>query len=287
MATTSNAAGQSQTSIHEASTYQRLHPRAYLEKFLEEGMRTDGRKTSDWRDVQTGSISTAEGSALVRLGQTTVVCGVKAEIAEPALDRANHGFIVPNLDLPALCSPKFKPGPPSEESQILSDRLNDILITSKALDPTSLCIRPGKAVWTIYLDAICINYDGNVLDAALLAMVAALRITRLPAASYNEETNKTTCTRQNSVPLQLRNTPYICSFGLFDLTHLLSDPTSFEEPLLDTTISIVLDQTGQVISVLQEGLAAVASENSNQILRRCIEFAKQRLIILTPKIEQR
>lgn len=36
---------------------------------------------------------------------------------------------VPNLDLPAICSPKFKPGPPTDEAQVLSDRLNDVLIS--------------------------------------------------------------------------------------------------------------------------------------------------------------
>ena len=40
-----------------------------------------------------GSISTADGSALVRLGETTIVCGVKAEIAEPELDRPEEGFL--------------------------------------------------------------------------------------------------------------------------------------------------------------------------------------------------
>lgn len=40
-----------------------------------------------------GSIGTADGSALVRLGDTTVVCGVKAEIALPELDEPNQGFL--------------------------------------------------------------------------------------------------------------------------------------------------------------------------------------------------
>jgi len=40
-----------------------------------------------------GSITTADGSALVRMGNTTIVCGVKAEIAEPELDRPEHGFL--------------------------------------------------------------------------------------------------------------------------------------------------------------------------------------------------
>lgn len=34
---------------------------------------------------------------------------------------------VPNIDLPPICSPKFKPGPPSDEAQALSDRLFDTL----------------------------------------------------------------------------------------------------------------------------------------------------------------
>ena len=97
-----------------------------------------------------GSISTADGSSLVRMGNTTVVCGIKAEIAEPELDRGDQGFLgmsfpfrtthrrrekkilsfpVPNVDLPAMCSPRFKPGPPSEEAQVLSNKLNEVFIT--------------------------------------------------------------------------------------------------------------------------------------------------------------
>ncbi len=40
-----------------------------------------------------GSISTADGSSLVRMGNTTIVCGIKAEIAEPDLDRGEEGFL--------------------------------------------------------------------------------------------------------------------------------------------------------------------------------------------------
>jgi len=99
----------------DVSAYQRLHPRAYLQKFLEENIRPDGRNLDEVRSLQIttgkrflslspqcllstpssriGSISTADGSALVKLGATTVVCGVKAEIAEPELDAPMAGFI--------------------------------------------------------------------------------------------------------------------------------------------------------------------------------------------------
>ena len=98
---------------------------------------------------------------------------------------------MPNIDFPAICSPRFKPGPPGEEAQVLSDRLNDTLISyahlqrgkdavltfqsSEVLPTTSLCIHPGKSVWVLYIDATCLNYDGNAFDAALLAMIAALK----------------------------------------------------------------------------------------------------------------
>lgn len=38
----------------------------------------------------------------------------------------------------------------------------------------SLCIESGKAVWVLYADVVCLNYDGNILDASLLALVTAL-----------------------------------------------------------------------------------------------------------------
>ena len=91
-----------------------------------------------------------------------------------------------------MCSPKFKPGPPSEEAQVLSERLNDALVRfvplclvkvttscedtprSNILPLCTLCISPGRAVWCLYIDATCLNYDGNAFDAALVAIMAAL-----------------------------------------------------------------------------------------------------------------
>ncbi|KIO11225.1 hypothetical protein M404DRAFT_994885 [Pisolithus tinctorius Marx 270] len=257
-----------------AQIFQRLHPHAYLDRFLTEGVRPDGRTPEEWRDVfiNVGSISTANGSALVRIGGTTIICGVKAEIAEPELDTPDQGFLVPNIDLPAICSPKFKPGPPSEEAQVLSERLNAALVSTQLLPLTRLCIEPGRSVWCLYVDATCINYDGNAFDAALLAMVAALRNTTLPECTYNEETGRTTCrSRTARRPLPLNEDKVIVglSFGVvptpsipmgLDTSEgkntsrttgpiLLADPTAFEEPLLARVVTVVVDVQGRVVSV--------------------------------------
>ncbi|KAJ7773241.1 ribosomal protein S5 domain 2-type protein [Mycena metata] len=216
----------------KASIFQRLHPRAYLERFVAESVRPDGRPFDAWRDVSVnvGSISTANGSALVRLGETTIVCGVKAEIAEPELDAPDQGFLVPNIDLPALCSPKFKPGPPSDEAQVLSDRLNEVLSSYQHI---------------------------------------------------TSENGLTTCSRTASSPLQMLKTPVSFSFGVFDAT-LLADPTAFEEPLLDTTISVVVDENGDLVSVVQLGPGV--DTGAADTLSTCISSAKTRRVVLGGQI---
>ena len=41
----------------------------------------------------TGAISTANGSALVKLGETMVICGVKAEVTVPTAEEPSKGMI--------------------------------------------------------------------------------------------------------------------------------------------------------------------------------------------------
>ncbi|GJJ06404.1 hypothetical protein Clacol_000595 [Clathrus columnatus] len=215
------------------------------------------------------------------MGNTIVVCGIKAEIAEPELDKPELGFLVPNIDLPPLCSSRFKSGPPGEEAQILSERLNEVLISSVVVPLSSLCIQPGKAVWALYIDAICLNYDGNLFDAALLAIMAALKNTLLPKATYDEDARRTTCTLKEKVSLQLGGVPLSASFGIFDNSHLLADPTSFEEQLLDTTITVILDNDYSLNSISQIGLARVGEKSSEEVIATCVATAKKRFCVVT------
>ncbi len=87
----------------------------------------------------------------------------------------------------------------------------------------------------LYVDATCINYDGNAFDATLLAMVAALknsecprhscfippsscttRAVTLPKATYDEDRHRTVCSRKIREPLQIGRLPTSYSFGIFD-----------------------------------------------------------------------
>lgn len=97
------------------------------------------------------------------------------ELAQPKATAPEQGFIVPNIELPPLCSPKFRPGAPSEEAQVLANIISDVITNSGCVDLKDLCIVKEKLVWVLYCDMYCLDYDGCVLDAAIMALIAALQ----------------------------------------------------------------------------------------------------------------
>lgn len=53
----------------------------------------------------------------------------------------------------------------------------------------------------------------------------------------------------------------------------MSDPSAFEEPLLDNTVTIIVDENGRLTTVLQSGLVPMDLEIH---LSHCISAAKKR-----------
>lgn len=97
------------------------------------------------------------------------------ELATPSVDEPSHGYLIPNIDLTPLCSPKYRSASSSDDAQVLTCNLNDVIKDSKWIDLDQLCIAREKLVWTLYCDITCVDYDGNVLDAAIIALCAAIR----------------------------------------------------------------------------------------------------------------
>lgn len=90
------------------------------------------------------------------------------------------------MELSPLCSPKFRPGPPSDQAQVTSRLVADIIENSKCFDLTDLCIHPDKLVWVLYCDIICLNHDGALTDACVIALTAALKTGRLKLILQNK-----------------------------------------------------------------------------------------------------
>ena len=105
-----------------ADDYKIAQPVEYYKHFLKENIRPDGRQLTEFRRtvLNVGTVTTARGSAVLKLGHTMVVRGVTAELAEPTAEHPKRGYFVPNVELPPLCSLDFRPGPPDDKAQVLS-----------------------------------------------------------------------------------------------------------------------------------------------------------------------
>lgn len=245
------------------STFAKLSPHPYLVASLEPASnskppaRTNGRAPNEARPttVNLESLSHAHGSAVVRLGDTTVICGVRGEsILTPNIpsfrasntetELKEYELLVPNIELATGCAPQFLPGgPPSTLAQTLSTRVYSLLHSSNVINPEDLRIwhtRPSEnleadgedrmeedgqdtengekyvaAYWVLYIDIFFISFDGNPFDAAWTAVMAALRDTKLPQARFDSDRELVVCSRSNPKPLSINRIPVACTAAVF------------------------------------------------------------------------
>ncbi|GAB5591590.1 hypothetical protein Unana1_06490 [Umbelopsis nana] len=265
--------------------FERIKPDEYFRRFIEESVRPDGRSLHTFRptSIRQGAISTANGSAMVRIGGTTVICGIKAEVAEPRVDRPKEGYLVPSVELGPICSANFRPGPPSEQSQINAETINHVMEKCQILDLSDLCIEEGKAVWSLYADIVCINYDGNILDASFLALICALKDLSLPKATVLPSSIVQANSSEQLRPLKLHRLPVSSTFCVFANPKVtLSDPNDSEESLSKETVSIILDTEGTILYVHKSGGSVCDAE----MMKSCFIKARERAAQLKDIIEQ-
>ncbi|KAJ3064008.1 hypothetical protein HDU98_000232 [Podochytrium sp. JEL0797] len=283
----------------DPDTFKKLHPQEFQRRFLGKGVRPDGREGLDsWRTagIQRDTLATCNGSALVRLGGTTVVCGIKAEVAVPDTNRPTTGWLVPNVDFPPLCASQFKPTGPGEFTQSVSEMVQRVVErfvvafktalfsyafrSNNILDLESLCIEPAKAVWVLYADIVFLNYEGNALDAALLAFTAALRDAKLPKAVYNElEGSVRADPEDKSVLLDVKRVPFSATFGIFESQDgkgklAMADPTEEEEAVLTSMLTVVVDgESGDLMGTF-------GAQVPMDLMDACVTKAKKRASVV-------
>lgn len=86
---------------------------------------------------------------------------------------------------------------------------------------SSLLISKNKAAWILYADLICLNYDGNAMDVAWIALMSALETTKLPIAKWDEDTERVICEKRYK-SLELNQRLFSMSFGVFDGYNFIS-----------------------------------------------------------------
>ena len=92
--------------------------KAQLLELLSKGTRLDGRSLNQHRkvEIQTGLIEKANGSAMVSLGNTQVIAGVKVDKGTPFPDTPNKGLLIVGAEVLPLAAAYVEAGPPDESA---------------------------------------------------------------------------------------------------------------------------------------------------------------------------
>ena len=217
----------------------------YLIKLANKGIRADGRKFDEFRDIkiETNVVKKAEGSARVQIGNTQVIAGIKMDIGEPYPDSPDSGVMATAAELIPLASPDFESGPPREDAIELARVVDRGIRESEVIELDKLCIEPEEKVWIVFIDIHIIDYDGNLFDAASLASLAALMTTTVPAERFE---------LGEDYKLPIKEPPVSCTSVKFNGV-VIMDPSLDEEEIAEARLTVATDDKGD-IRAMQKGL---------------------------------
>jgi exosome complex component RRP42 len=255
--------------------------RNYIISIVDKGKRLDSRGFEDYREIkiETDIIKKAEGSALVTLGDTKVLVGVKADIGAPFPDTPDRAVLTVNAEFTAGASPLFEPGPPDEGAIELARVVDRGIRESESVDLEKLCLIPGKKVWVIFVDVYVLDHGGNLFDASELGAMASLIVTKIPMAIVEEDEIKLEKERQ---PLPLKTTSVSVTFAKLG-NHLLVDPSVEEENVMDCRLTLATDHQGHIVAVQKGGVGTL----SPQDILKAAEITKRKSAELRDKLPKR
>ena len=234
--------------------------RECITDLINNDQREDERNFDDYRDIiiEPGIISKAEGSARVKIGNTQVIVGIKPQIGEPFPDTPDVGVLMTNGEMLPMADPTFEPGPPSEVSVELARVVDRGIRESKMVDLEKLCIEPGKKVWMLFIDLHIIDFDGNLFDTATLAVLSALKNTKIPVAKM--EGDELVVDEENTMELPIRDETAMCTFVKIG-DKMILDPILSEESILEARLSIGITKSGRICAMQKGGDASLTREN--------------------------
>ena len=187
-----------------------------------------------------------------------------------------------------MASPSFEVNRPTELEVLLSNLLEKTVRRSGALDTESLCLVAGQKCWSVRVDVHVLSHDGNLIDAACFAVVAALRHFRKPDTSMEAGVLTVyTPAEREPVPLGWLHSPFCVTFSFFGDEGEMSvlDATWLEEQVRVGSCTISLNKHGEICQIAKLGgtpVEAVALIQCTQLALTAVksftEYLDQKLV---------
>lgn len=215
-----------------------------------EGKRADGRAFDEMREikVEIDKFENAEGSAIVSLGETKILAGLKMDVGTPYPDNQDEGSISIGAEALPLAHPDYESGRPSDDEVELARVVDRGLRESKAIDFKKLCIVEGEAVWIGFLDFYALNGDGNLFDAGSIASLVTFNNAKIPKL---DENNKIIMHEYDG-KIKLARQPLLTTFVKVG-GKILLDPTYVEEKAAEARFSVATSDDG-FMTAMQKGV---------------------------------
>ena len=221
--------------------------------------------------VVSGLLKHAAGSALVKQGETKVLCAMSIQIGQPSPEQPDHGDV--------WVSVSTSDHQRSDTIQAWLQRMLDDLL------PSRLCFMTGKACMRIISTVLIMEDAGNILDASLLACMSAWKNTVLPTSDQliesegrlawkdgpvssvsdkknNSEGNKTSHQQQKSSSTS-REYKISLTMGVIQnekgKTKFLVDPAWTEQQYSDAILTMVVNMSSRAIQMEYAGLIALTN----------------------------
>ncbi|CAG2101704.1 unnamed protein product [Medioppia subpectinata] len=212
---------------------------------------------------------------------SNVFATTSADITEPKISRPNEGIVELSLD---LCSGSEKWLDSYQRSLPLDGIhclrfLERSLKDSRALDTESLCLVSGEKVWTIRCHIICLNFDGNLLEASSVAAIASLSHFKRPEVTVSvDRTLKIhSFDEKHALNLTLLHYPFCVSFAFFvdnNIYRLVCDPNQCEEESADALLVVSANTYREIIGLHCFGKPVIDSEKVINCSQKAIERVK-------------
>lgn len=173
----------------------------------------------------------------------------------------------------------------SDEEVVISRLIEKAVRRSRALDTESLCIIAGQKCWAVRADVHFLDHDGGLVDAANIAVIAALLHFRRPDVTVvGEDVTVHPITQKVPVPLSITHIPICITFSFFASGSIsLVDATFAEERLREGAMTITMNKNKEIVQIAKAGGISMEA----QTLMKCARIALQKTLDITAIIEER
>jgi exosome complex component RRP45 len=175
------------------------------------GLRPDQREANQLRVIEVEFPLLSRDVVQVRCGNTVATAAVTCDLVEPMPFRPKHGFF--EVHARQLLHERDPLDQPKEVKRV-SMHLTRLLAGS-VIETEGLCVIPGRRVWSIDVEVMILNNDGNIHDVAQWAVMVALQHVRRPELTIRgDDVVVHPPHERDPVPLSLHHVPLSFTFAV-------------------------------------------------------------------------